>query len=209
MYRYFSVFFIFRVAFKGQFVRATLTEQGWAQQEVDKVEAARLLNGRTLHPSPWDRFSLIGVAVVVAIIVAVSSSSHAKRDASGNVTQGGDSKVGALRTGDCLPTMTGGNTKVSDLNVVPCSQAHQAEVFYAYDLSGSFPGSDAVGAEVQKTCANYLRTNMKLTPADKGKAISPWTLYPDTQETWDSNKHAVCILALDSGTTTSPIAVAK
>ena len=72
IYHYLHLFFIFSVAWGGQYVLATATEAGWAQRPISKEEAQQLLGGEDLQPPLWRRFGL-PVAVAVVLLIAVFS----------------------------------------------------------------------------------------------------------------------------------------
>jgi hypothetical protein len=59
MYRYFSLFFFFRLALSNSYVLSTKTEQGWANRTISKDEARQLLGGEAMHPPAWDRFGIV------------------------------------------------------------------------------------------------------------------------------------------------------
>jgi hypothetical protein len=72
IYRYVHLFFIFSVAWGGQYVLSTLTEAGWAQRAITKEEAKSLMGGEELQPPMWRRFGLPAAAVVVVAVAALS-----------------------------------------------------------------------------------------------------------------------------------------
>lgn len=73
IYRYLHVFFIFSVAWGGQYVLSTLTDSGWAQRPISKEEAMSLLGGEDLQPPMWRRF---GLPVAVLVFALVATFSH-------------------------------------------------------------------------------------------------------------------------------------
>ncbi|GAA4419338.1 hypothetical protein GCM10023169_09900 [Georgenia halophila] len=75
-YGYFTLMFIFSVAYRYRYQLATATPQGWAARSVSDDEALQMLGTRPLVPNLWRRFSIflipIGVAVAVLVSTAVS-----------------------------------------------------------------------------------------------------------------------------------------
>jgi hypothetical protein len=72
VYRYVHVFFIFSVAWGGQYLLSTLTESGWAQRPVSKGEAMSLMGGEELQPPLWRRFGLPAAAGVLMLFAVFS-----------------------------------------------------------------------------------------------------------------------------------------
>jgi hypothetical protein len=74
LYHYIHLFFVFSVAWGGQYALATMTEAGWAQRPIAKDEAAAVLGGVHLQPSLWKRFSLPAALVVLVLIALLAPS---------------------------------------------------------------------------------------------------------------------------------------
>lgn len=70
VYRYFHIFWAVRAAFGRHYLLATPTEQGWATIDLTQDQAQSLLPGQPLpQPHPWDRFSLLGFVVLIAVFI--------------------------------------------------------------------------------------------------------------------------------------------
>ena len=62
--------------------------------------------------------------------------------------------VFSLRAGECL---TSGRNGISDLQVLSCTQAHDAEVFATFQVPGPhYPGATALQQQARKGCASRL-----------------------------------------------------
>lgn len=89
---------------------------------------------------------------VVGVVEGFKGFDTTERDAQGHVTDGGSVSVGKLRVGDCYSapaladiTDAGTSTSPTSVDVVPCGEDHQAEVFQIIELHGHrFPGEDGV-----------------------------------------------------------------
>lgn len=75
----------------------------------------------------------------------------AERDGTGAVTGAGRVPTSELRIGDCLQVPA---PQSSWVEVVPCTQGHDAEVYDVQALpAGAFPGADQVAADATSRCA--------------------------------------------------------
>ncbi|WP_392544655.1 hypothetical protein [Oryzobacter telluris] len=73
---YFSLFFVFSVTWDAKYVLARVQpDGGWSYRDVTDAEATQLAGGGELPaPSPWQRFSLLGLVVVVVAFIALSAA---------------------------------------------------------------------------------------------------------------------------------------
>ena len=90
---------------------------------------------------------------VAALIEGFNGFDTTERDSQGRVTDGGSVSVGKLRIGDCysepkladLPDDGSEGESPASVDVVPCGQTHQAEVFAIIELGGGdYPGDAGV-----------------------------------------------------------------
>jgi hypothetical protein len=73
-YRYFHIFFLFRLAMRGRYSLATLTPQGWATRPLAAGEADDLRAKERLTVPLWDRFGMlfsVGGALLTVVLVSV------------------------------------------------------------------------------------------------------------------------------------------
>ena len=135
--------------------------------------------------------SIVGrsVAAVVALgFLAGACASKAaftdesERDESGDVVEAGE--VGSLRlkVGDCLGAEAVG--EVESVPVVPCSEPHDSELFYSFELAGDmFPGKEATIELAQEGCITEFDAFIGLAYAESVWDIT--AIYP-TEHTWDA-----------------------
>ncbi|MGN6161967.1 MAG: hypothetical protein ACTHOG_09735 [Marmoricola sp.] len=96
-YRYAHLFFIFTLAWGGEYFLATHTDAGWARRPIAKDEALHLLGGTPLQPNLWKRFSLV---LAVALVAGIGiSSAVARSNTSLNGYQGGKQAWGDYLSG--------------------------------------------------------------------------------------------------------------
>jgi Septum formation len=103
------------------------------------------------------------IGLVVNTIAAVGLTYvivEAARDADAAVQDGaapGDTSVFLLQPGECMVGSTDG--LVTDVNVVPCDQPHDAEVIVNFDLpDGPFPGDENVTLEAESQCLVHFES---------------------------------------------------
>ncbi len=134
---------------------------------------------------------------MVGILVLVFASlGHATRSPAGAITHGGKLSVFSLSVGDCFNNPTGA-TNLNSVSAIPCNQAHNAQVFAKFNLSGSilsYPGDAAVTRLATNGC------NARLGALDKSKVTDSMTirfLVPQRQS-WLDGKHAVTCMIVNS-----------
>lgn len=123
-------------------------------------------------------------------------SSAPSRDAeTGEITEKQDNAdVFSLRVGDCMDTTNVGS-QVSSLPVVPCSESHTDEAYYAFNLSGdTFPGDDAVGAEADARCIAEFEGFVGKSYEET--ELGYWPFIP-TADSWSSGDREVLCLVAD------------
>src|SRR5690554_1114814 len=98
----------------------------------------RVLQGRTMK-------KLAGYVAVALGVVGVNWFMDAKRDDSGALVSEGNINAFEIRVGDCFndesTSSSGEQAPVTGVHGVPCSQAHDNEVYAVFDLDlKTFPG---------------------------------------------------------------------
>src|SRR5690606_6771886 len=104
--------------------------------------------------------ALAGSAVALSVALSGCSAlngilgggSDAPRDEETNeVTEQANIDIFSLKVGDCKMEDVPGEIKETE--VVPCSEPHDEEVFFEFELEGDeFPGGDAIDAEGEAQC---------------------------------------------------------
>ncbi|KRA22988.1 hypothetical protein ASD65_00030 [Microbacterium sp. Root61] len=152
------------------------------------------------------RARLAAAAIVLTAMVTLSGcsmldqflpSSQPVRDAeTGEVTEeAGNADVFAVQVGDCLNTAGIDTEEVSSLPIVPCTEPHDDEVYFSYQVAdGAFPGEEALIADAQEACAVEFTTFVGL--AYEESALDLWPMYP-TEGSWDSGDREVLCIAWD------------
>ena len=96
---------------------------------------------------------VIWVVVLVAVLTHHSSQTLS-RDPDGTVTKAG---TGRVRIGDCVEISHGAAGKAGSVQVRPCDQLHNAQVFAIVFASGvDYPGFDALESDAVTNCKAEL-----------------------------------------------------
>lgn len=127
--------------------------------------------------------------LLIAVVVIVSLATDAERDPSGRVREAGSESVFDLRVGDCANDLEETAMEVS-VDVVPCSQPHDAEVISSFELpGGDYPGDDSIFGVADRRCSRELAA---LAGAQR---LEPFYFYP-TEQSWRLGDRQVICIAL-------------
>ena len=131
-------------------------------------------------------------ALVVGLLFAsgltACSGGDATRDESSlEVIEGGDADVFSLQLGDCFNNVS--SEEVSEVPVVPCSEAHDNEVFHIFEVpDGDFPGDEALDEAAAEECVPAFESFVGIAYMDSGLDYFPltpteagWTVYGDRE----------------------------
>ncbi|GAA4765249.1 MULTISPECIES: septum formation family protein [Microbacterium] len=159
---------------------------------------------------PTRRVLVAGAAVALAFslggcssIANLLSGDTATRDEETNeVTEGGTVDVFSVAVGDCIGTPAEG--EVTDVEVVPCDQPHDGEVYYEVTMpDGDWPGDQAVSDAADEGCIGAFEAFIG-TPYDTS-AIYVQYLTP-TEATWTDptlNDRLISCIAYQDGQQTT------
>jgi hypothetical protein len=147
--------------------------------------------------------SLIWVAVFVAAGV-LSGGTATRQSASGKITHRGNLGVFALATGDCFDNPT--NTQdIESVTALPCTQAHDSQVFAKFNLSGdnnAYPAPDALTKLADTGC------NSRTGSIDKPKTNADMTirvLFPERDAWADGQRTVSCLIVNPKPTLTTSL----
>lgn len=94
----------------------------------------------------------IAAGLVAAVAAAIGITTAAERNAAGEITSAGAVDAFAVRVGDCFDDEAFASTEISEVPGVPCAQAHDNEVYAAFDISGEWPGDARVEELAYEGC---------------------------------------------------------
>jgi Domain of unknown function (DUF4190)/Septum formation len=150
--------------------------------------------------------ALSGVWLVVIVIAVVLSNlgSASRSPATGKITNGGNLSAFSLATGDCFNNPAGA-TSLESVAAIPCGQAHNAQIYAKFNLSGSivsYPGTTTLTRLATNGC------NARIAVLDKSKITDSMTirfLFPQ-ENSWIAGQRTVaCMIANSAANVTSSV----
>lgn len=159
----------------------------------DQSEWASASGDMTASRDPgWRRWLRFWWVPAIAIALVVGYATSARRGDDGTLNSAGRVSVDELRTGDCFNTSD--DDEITDVDGVPCTEAHEYEVFTlgTYEGDGTYPPDSALPAIFSEVCepsfAAYVGASYA-TSEIYGSMISP------SEDSWGSGDRSfICLL---------------
>ena len=142
------------------------------------------------------RYVLSGVvaACLLGTMAGCSGGNDASRDTDAQITSGGNVSAFSMYIGDCLIS-SDLDDQFSEVPAVPCTEPHDSEVIYIFDMPDGAYDEDAIGAAGDDQCSqeivSYVGPNYD-TVTSEGL---DWTYFSPTSESWASGDREVDCLA--------------
>jgi hypothetical protein len=198
VYKYFHLYWVFRVVTQRQFWFACpVCRNGW---QLDAAKAQASL-GRSPIPI-WDRYGLgiVGAGACILVAWAIAAAPPiARRNPQGVIAEPGSVDVFQMRVGDCFndsrPLTLGqepATYKVSNVAGLPCSQAHDLEVYAVLTATvRDFPGPEGMRELADQLCLEQFETFVGLEYASSALDI---VFFLPTEESWRQrrDREVVC-----------------
>ena len=162
---------------------------------------------------PFVRLLAVGAALVVALpltgcsairdLLPVPAPQPERDETTQEIVEEGQADVFALRVGDCMNTVE--EDLVTEVPVVPCSEPHDDEVYFDFQLDdGEYPGDDAVLEQADASCLEQFEPFV-------GLAYETSTLdfyaYRPSEESWAQGDRVVsCVVWDPAGRVTGSLA---
>jgi hypothetical protein len=135
--------------------------------------------------------------VVIVVAIGVSNLGNATRSpATGAITHGGSLSVFSLAVGDCFNNPPGA-TSLTSVTAIPCTSAHNAQIYAKFNLSGSmvsYPGDTTLTRDATNGC------NARISILDKSKITNSMTirfLFPQA-DSWIAGQRTVTCMVANS-----------
>jgi hypothetical protein len=134
---------------------------------------------------------------VVGVGYLVNIALNADRDSTGAIVDAGDVSAFDIRIGDCFDdagVFAEGDSEVSKVPAIPCSEPHDNEVYAVFDVSlSSFPVGDEMSNIAFDSCLERFQPFVGKDYESSSLDIA--TLYP-SQESWDrqNDREVVCVV---------------
>ncbi len=143
--------------------------------------------------------------VIFAVIGVVANLGNATRSpTTGKIIHSGSLSVLSLAVGDCF-NYPSGATSLTSVTAIPCGQAHNAQIYAKFSVSGSdssYPGTAAL------TRLSVSGCKADVGSLDRSKITNSMTLrylYPEPG-TWSDGNHVVaCFIANPAADITSSL----
>jgi hypothetical protein len=136
---------------------------------------------------------IVGVWVAIAItVIAVLVATNAERDERGGVTDGGRATIVGLHVGDCLPAPEATDEEQLAVQVVPCGEPHDAEVYANFDLDGEWTTLDEVDQISGAGCVERFPDYVGIPPGES--SLNVLYFIPINERSFNRDSAVVCIL---------------
>ena len=151
---------------------------------------------------------LVGLAAACLLVTmggcsAVSGlfgGGDAQRDPDDQITSGGNINAFSLHVGDCLIS-SDLDSSFSDVPAVPCTEAHDSEVFYLFDMPDGTFDEDAIDDAAGQECPRALNSYVGPNYASVGSEGLDWSYFVPTEDSWANGDREVdCVAYAVSGT---------
>ncbi len=178
-------------ASSGACVKCGLT-RGAESSESDRATwVAASPAGAPAERPAWQRWLRYWWVPALAVVLLVGYFASARRGDDGSLENAGTLSVEDLRTGDCFNG--GDETEISDVDGVPCTEAHEYEVFaVATHEAESLPTDTEMDGIFISRCEPPFEAFVGTPYAESelyGSMITP------SEESWnDGDRSFVCIL---------------
>ncbi len=138
-----------------------------------------------------------GLGAVGLGVSGLAGEDGTGRDDAGAIVEEGELGAFRIRLGDCLDGL--GLTEIESVTGVPCSEPHEAEVYWAFNINAGpdYPGEAAVFDAADEACFNRFEPFVGRDYASSKLELT--YLYP-TKESWEqiNDREVLCmIVSLD------------
>jgi len=151
--------------------------------------------------------AIIGLFVIGATTGGNSPGAGTSSSGSpGHASHPASVSVFSLPVGTCFDNPAGNTLGINSVTAIACTKAHNAQVFAAFDTSGSsFPGTAALERRANSGCSSRITGNVD--QSEITKTMSLHFIFPQ-QLAWDSGQRRISCLIVDSQNMTSSVLAA-
>jgi len=155
---------------------------------------------------PSSRLAALGASSLALALVLTGCSiptnffsGDAERDDQGAVASESKIDIFALKVGDCKLADDASSQQLSDTNVVPCSDPHDEEIFFEFDLpEGDYPEASVIEETTWKTCDPQFEAFVGLSDEDSSLTYAYLSPTADGWEQLD-DRTVQCVLFAEDG----------
>ncbi len=147
--------------------------------------------------------NVVAVAALMCVAGSLSACSlldnGAGRDADSQITEAGQVDAFSLHIGDCLVS-SDLETEFEEVPAVPCTEAHDTEVIYLFDMPDGAFDDDAISAAADDACATAMDDYVGPNWGDLVDGDLSYSYFTPTEDGWAQGDHEVdCVAQTYSG----------
>ncbi len=158
---------------------------------------------RTSYSKVWIALGAVSLLLMLVGVVGVSWG-RSTGTATLTITDANGELINAIQAdpGMCLENIPGDGS-VAQVNALPCSVPHRAEVVASYSFSGdAFPGRDQVTTELMGYCGGVVQPGFDVEsmfqPNDWNNGVR-WVAWVPTAGSWNFGEmEGVCVVYRDA-----------
>lgn len=159
----------------------------------------------------WGRALTVAIVAVAGLGLTSCSllnqvTNTTERDDDGQVVEGNDdADAFSIQVGDCLNDASLSGT-VTTVPIVPCSEPHDSEAYYADDLPpGDFPGDEEIKAAADELCYGAYEPFVGIPYEESSLEFS---YYMPTGDSWANldDREILCVIYDPAGQVTGSLA---
>ena len=140
----------------------------------------------------------VGLGMVGAGYTGLAGQDDTTRDESGQIVDGGEIGAFRIRLGDCLTGV--GESTVESAQGVPCTEPHELEVYFAFNLAdGDFPGDEEVFRQGDERCYAVFEPFVGATYEESVYEFSSLVPSEDSWAEFD-DREVLCLIGNYDGT---------
>ncbi|MCL2735995.1 MAG: septum formation family protein [Propionibacteriaceae bacterium] len=128
--------------------------------------------------------AIAGVAFALSLMSGCSSSTPEQRDTGGQITGAGNVDAFSLHVGDCLISSALQDT-FQDVPGVPCTEGHDSEVIYIFDMPDGTYDETAIDDAAQDACAQGIVDYVGPNYASLTSQGLDWSYFSPSQDSWN------------------------
>jgi hypothetical protein len=141
---------------------------------------------------------VFAVAVGILLLATGCSSDSTTRDDAGEIVEGGEVGVFAIREGDCVNVPNG--TEVTEFEGTSCDEPHDGQAYALFDVTGydEFPGASVLTTEAETGCVSRFEGFIGIPYDDSVYYINNINPSPDSWDRGD-DREIICLAVPQDG----------
>ena len=133
-------------------------------------------------------------ACLLGMMAGCTGGGDASRDTDAQITSGGNLSAFSMYIGDCLISANL-DDQFSEVPAVPCTEPHDSEVMYIFDMPDGDYDEDAIEAAGDDQCAQEIAEYVGPNYDTVSSEGLEWSYFTPTSESWDNGDREVDCIA--------------